>query len=290
MALPRTLTRHPDLRDLAVGAGADAWAGVEARPTGEARGTALLLPGFTGSKEDFLPLLPLLAAGGVRAVAVDLRGQYESPHADRPEGYAVEQLAAEVAERAASLGDGPVHLLGHSFGGLVAQEAARAAPGALASLTLLCTGPGALPPGARTDDAELLLAALPGVPLDQAWELKQAHEAAGAPAPGTPAPEVQEFLQRRWVRSAHEGYLVMARELVSRPDTVDELAAVLRAAGVPVLVAHGADDDAWTPEQQADMARRLGARYVVVPDAAHSPAYEAPEATARVLLGHWLGA
>ena len=116
-----------------------------------------------------------------------------------------------------------------------------------------------------------------------------AHEATADPAAGAgESPEVQEFLQQRWLRSAHEGYLVMAQALVSRPDTVDELAAVLKAAHVPVLVAHGADDDAWTPEQQASMAQRLGARYVVIDDAAHSPAYEAPERTAQLLIEHWL--
>jgi pimeloyl-ACP methyl ester carboxylesterase len=35
------------------------------------------------------------------------------------------------------------------------------------------------------------------------------------------------------------------------------------------------------------MAQRLGARYEVVPDAAHSPNVENPAATARSLLEFW---
>jgi pimeloyl-ACP methyl ester carboxylesterase len=58
---------------------------------------------------------------------------------------------------------------------------------------------------------------------------------------------------------------------------------------VPVLVAYGADDDAWPPAVQAEMAGRLGAAHVVVPGAVHSPAVEQPEATVRLLLEFWTG-
>ncbi len=44
----------------------------EARPRrAEPRGTALLLPGYTGSKEDFIAMLAPLAEAGYRVVAVD---------------------------------------------------------------------------------------------------------------------------------------------------------------------------------------------------------------------------
>ena len=44
----------------------------------------MLIPGFTGSKEDFLPILEPLAAAGRTVYAVDQRGQYQSPHAAGP--------------------------------------------------------------------------------------------------------------------------------------------------------------------------------------------------------------
>jgi pimeloyl-ACP methyl ester carboxylesterase len=79
----------------------------------------------------------------------------------------------------------------------------------------------------------------------------------------------------------------MGTAVTDEPDRVDELRTA-GAAGVPVLVACGAYDDAWTPDTQREMAERLGAPYVVIPGAIHSPAAEAPEATARVLLDFWL--
>ncbi|RZS87219.1 pimeloyl-ACP methyl ester carboxylesterase [Motilibacter rhizosphaerae] len=256
-------------------------AALDARPEGAARATALLVPGFTGSKEDFLPLLPLLADAGVRVVAVDQRGQHESHHDDAPDAYTVPRLAADVVEVLDVLG-GRAHLLGHSFGGLVAQAAAAAVPERLASLVLLCSGPAALPEGRRSRDARLLLDRLPGLDLEHAWQARRELD----PRPEQ-APEVEDFLRRRWTSTDREHYLVVARTLLEHADGVDGLARALQDAHVPVLVAHGVDDNAWPAEQQADMARRLGAAYAVVPDAAHSPAYEAPAATAELLLGHW---
>ena len=41
----------------------------------------VLIPGVTGSKEDFSLMLPLLAAAGFRGESFDLAGQYESAEA-----------------------------------------------------------------------------------------------------------------------------------------------------------------------------------------------------------------
>ena len=56
---------------------------LEARPAlgVSHRRPALLIPGYTGSKENFLPVLEPLAAAGRTVVAIDLRGQYQSPPA-----------------------------------------------------------------------------------------------------------------------------------------------------------------------------------------------------------------
>src|SRR4051794_16964530 len=90
---------------------------------GEAvRGTALLVAGYTGSKEDYAPLLAPLADAGYRVVAIDQRGQFESPGPDDPAAYSVTELGADVLEVARVLhqetGD-PLPLPGHSSGGRV---------------------------------------------------------------------------------------------------------------------------------------------------------------------------
>lgn len=237
----------------------------------------VLVPGYTGSKEDFRLVLAPLASTGRRTVAVDQRGQYESAGPDDPAAYTVEALAADLLALLDSLGTGPVHLVGHSFGGLVCRAAVLKRPEAVRSLTLMCSGPEGLT-GPRVELLPLLATVLEqgGMPA-----LVDAVEALGVDDPRTQAvtPEVRAFLRVRMLSSSPAALIGMAEGLTGEPDLVAEL----RATGVPVLVVHGAADDAWAPAVQAEMAERLGARYVVVPDAMHSPAVENPAPTADAM-------
>jgi pimeloyl-ACP methyl ester carboxylesterase len=253
--------------------------------TGPAEGgTVLLVAGFTGSKEDFAPLLSPIADAGLRAVAIDQRGQYESPGPEDPAQYSVAELAADVLTVARQLREqspGPLNLLGHSFGGLVTRAAVLAEPALFDSLTLLGSGPAALT-GPR---AELLGHLSPlldagGVQLvnDTLEQLAMTDPRAQA----VPAP-TQEFLTRRFLANSAAGLRGMADAMLDEPDRVAELAAT----GVPMLVAHGIADDAWSPAAQADMAQRLGARHEVIGHAVHSPAIENPARTSAVLLSFW---
>ena len=76
----------------------------------------------------------------------------------------------------------------------------------------------------------------------------------------------------------------MAGALLTEPDRTDELAAALAAASTPVAVVAGAGDDAWPLDSQRQMATTLGTELVLVADAAHSPALEAPDGLVAVLL------
>jgi len=239
--------------------------------------TALLVPGFTGSKEEFAPILEPLAAAGLRAVAIDLPGQYES---SRRNDYSVAALAADVHAAAAVLGK-PVHLLGHSFGGYVARAAVIAEPARFASLTLLGSGPAGID-GRRRALIEHLR------PIQAEHGTAAVYEAlteldAAAPGYVAPTPAQEAFLRKRFLANDPAGLLAMGTAVIEEPDRVDELAATC----VPLLVLTGVDDDAFPPDTQAEMAKRLGASYVEVPSAGHSPAVENPTATAAALISFW---
>lgn len=247
------------------------------------RAPALLVPGFTGSKEDFLAVLrPLAEAGRRQVTAIDMRGQYETPGPADRGAYTCAALgadAAAVAETVAAEARHPgVHLLGHSFGGLVTREAVLGARPPLSSFTLMSSGPSAIT-GSREEEGRLLLAALPEVGVDGLWTM---HFQPQAAASGV-SREVVAFLRRRLFGNSLGGLLGMADELLCAPDRVAELAAV----ALPKLVLYGKDDDAWAPDVQADMATRLDAERVVVADAAHSPAVESPRETAAALTSFW---
>ena len=250
----------------------------------EAGPTVLMVAGFTGSKEDFAPLLTPLADAGLRVVSIDQRGQFESPGPDDPAQYTVEALAADVVavgRRLRDQGAAPLHLLGHSFGGLVVRAAVLAEPTLFDSLVLLGSGPAGLT-GPRTELLAFLTPLLDqgGLPAVQA-ALAQLN--AGDPrAQAVPAP-VREFLDRRFAANTEAGLRGMCDAMLGEPDRVAQLAAT----GVPVLVAHGEADDAWSPAVQAEMATRLGARHQVIGQAVHSPAIENPPATLAALQGFW---
>jgi pimeloyl-ACP methyl ester carboxylesterase len=240
-------------------------------------GTVLLVPGFTGSKEDFRLLVKPLADAGYRAVAIDQRGQHESAGPDDDLAYTTEVLGADLLQVVKVLGDGPVHLVGHSFGGLVGRAAVLQDPSAFRSFVLMDSGPAALT-GARADVLPFLREILLDGGVEAVWEASLQLP----PHPEKPAvtAEVQAFLRARMLGNTPAGLLGTAAALTSEPDRVEEL----RATGVPCLVLYGEKDDAWTPAQQDEMAARLACEVVALAGAWHSPAVEQPDATLAALL------
>ena len=250
-----------------------------------ALGTVLMVPGYTGSKEDFAPLLRPLAAAGYRVVALDQRGQHESSGPADPAEYSVEILGADVAAVAEALrgqDSEPLHLVGHSFGGLVARAAVIARPDLFRSLTLLGSGPGGLT-GRRAELLDHLAPLLDEGGVRRVHEMLELVAAADPKALAIPA-ATRAFLSKIFLLHDEPALRGMADAMLAEPDRVAEL----RATGVPVLVAHGEADDAWLPHVQADMAERLGARHEVITSSIHSPAVENPPRTLEVLCDFWM--
>jgi pimeloyl-ACP methyl ester carboxylesterase len=271
------------------------------------RDAALLVPGYTGSKEDFLAILDLLADDSRHVIAIDMRGQFETAAAGDPAGYAAAALGADIL--AIMQATGARHLVGHSYGGLIGREAVLAGAGAdlagtgaeFASFTLMSSGPGALT-GARAQDLRAMLATLgvgDGGWADGGWadggrpdtvtlragiaELWRAHLEPQAVAAGVPG-HIVEFLGRRMRGNDPVGLVLMAAHMLAAPDRTAELA---RLDQLPMLVIYGENDNSWSPDAQEDMARRLGARRLCIPAAVHSPAVEAPATTASALTRFW---
>jgi pimeloyl-ACP methyl ester carboxylesterase len=294
----RSLQLPERCRSVALPTARGQFAALEAQPTRGVsdRRPALLIPGYTGSKENFLPVLEPLAAAGRTVVAVDLRGQYQSPHGSDWTGYTPDAMAADVLAIADAVGaDGGVHLVGHSLGGLIARETVLRRTAGFLSLTLLGSGPGSID-GQRaaelrkllslagSDDGEWQPSDKPRLAavIRRSWT--QRHEPQ-ARAEGT-SEHVIAFLRERALRTCPVSLMVLGQYLLTCPDRTDELATVV-ASGLPAQVVYGENDDAWPPEVQELMAKRLGAQRACIPGAAHSPAIEAPVTTASTLTEFW---
>ncbi|KUN85164.1 alpha/beta fold hydrolase [Streptomyces griseoruber] len=248
----------------------------------EVRGVALLLPGFTGSKEDFHRLHGPLAARGYRTVTVDGRGQNESDGpADDESPYAREELAQDVLAQAAALGT-PVHLVGHSLGGQIARAAVLLDHAPFLSFTLMSSGPAEISESQKLR-VKLLHDALAVMTMPEVWEAIVAMgppEEVGGPARGFGDPEQ---LRLRWLNHKPAQLLATGRQLCAEPDRVAELAAV----PLPFHVLSGARDDTWPVPLLDEMAVRLRADRTVVPEAEHSPNLDRPLPTARGLADFW---
>lgn len=226
----------------------------------------LLIPGWTGSKEDFTPLLPLLAAAGFDATAYDQRGQFETPGAD-DDDYSLRGFAADAATLARTCSTEPSHLLGHSFGGLVAQTAALKTKPRWRTLSLLCTGPGALGESAERPLSQFTRA-LGKVPLAEIHRFRENGMER--------LPDIGAFLERRFTSNAVASLKAMTEHLLSAPNRLSDI----QRLQLPVWVGRGEDDDAWPHDIQAAMAHQLGVDIHVIGESAHSPAVENPHALA----------
>ena len=302
MSTPTSLDLPAGVRRTTIHTPRGAFAALEAVPASGVceRESALLVPGYTGSKEDFLTILDLLADGSRQVVAIDMRGQFETPGADDPGGYSAAALGADIT--AIMHATGAKHLVGHSYGGLAGREAVLAGTesGAeIASFTLMSSGPAALT-GPRAKELRTMLATL------GAWD----GQAGGRPGDGTPDPaelragiselwraylepqavtagvpgHIVAFLGRRMLSNDPVGLVLMARHMLTTADRTAELA---RLDHIPMLVIYGENDNAWSPAAQENMAKRLGARRLCIPAAVHSPAVEAPATTAGALTQFW---
>ncbi|MFE6551958.1 alpha/beta fold hydrolase [Streptomyces sp. NPDC004096] len=285
MSRPPAFVPPPGVRSRRLATERGEFAVLEADATASpVKGTVLLLPGYTGSKEDFIVLQPLLAAAGYRTVAVDGRGQYESPGPRDDEApYAQDELARDVLAQAHAVGT-PLHLLGHSLGGQIARAAVLLDASPFVSLTLMASGPAQISV-AQQQRVKLLRDALAVMDMAEVWEAIQAME----PPEDVDAGDIDEGLadgedlRRRWLRNSPAQLLATGRQLCLEPDRVAELDAV----GLPVHVLSGGRDDTWPVPLLDEMATRLGAERTVVAQAEHSPNTEQPEQTARALTAFW---
>lgn len=100
----------------------------------------VLLHGGPGSTHDyFLPyVLPL--ASSRQLVFIDQRGSGQSQRLDDHNQYNLETMSADVEAIRVALGLGQIDLLGHSFGGILAQAVAIQYPDRIRRMILASTG------------------------------------------------------------------------------------------------------------------------------------------------------
>lgn len=233
----------------------------------------LLVPGATGSKEDFVLLAPILAGAGYRVESFDLAGQYQSaaagPAPGRPYDYAlfVNDLLAVL-----EAGEAPVHVLGYSFAGLVAELALAERPELFASLVLLATPPH---PGQTFRGVRW---------LGPFSSLVPPHTIASLMIWGIVRNLNHTSPGRLAITRMRFDYTQRAslNQIMALMKHTPDVRGALAGSRVPMLIAVG-DRDLWTVGQHRRFARRIGAELKVYP-AGHSPCETTPHQLGRDLL------
>ena len=257
----------------------------------------VLINGGPGAPHDSFEPLAEWARAGRRIVFYDQLGSGDSDHPHDPSLWTVELFVAELHAVREALGLAPCHLLGQSWGGLLALEHALAHPRGIASLTLadpLVSAP------QWEAEADRLRAGLPaGV---QATLTR--HEAAGTTDSSEYEAAMMVFYGRHvcrldpWPECLLRAYARLGEDpevynTMWGPSefhltgTLKEWDVRGRLAGIaaPALVLGGRHDEC-TPAIQEDLHRRLpGSEWTVFEHSAHLPHLEEPERFREVVEG-----
>ncbi|MCD2443807.1 alpha/beta hydrolase [Agromyces sp. SYSU K20354] len=237
----------------------------------------VLIPGATGSKEDFVLMLPLFASAGYRVESYDLAGQYESADAgpwnlDPPRTQYDERLFLDDLLAVLDDGAGRAHVLGYSFAGTLAELALLERPDRFATLTLLSAPP---EPGQAFRGIKRIgpLSSVTTPRVGAGLMLWGIRNNLNKVPPGRIA-----FVRERFALTRRESVDDIIGLMMRTPD----VRADLEASPVPKLVAVG-EHDLWPSDLHERFAREIGARYARY-RTGHSPCETAPHQLVRDMM------
>ena len=280
------------------------WYGVEGEISSTTRAPLLTLHGGPGATHDYLLSMTDLARDGRAVIFYDQIGNGRSSHypGRGADFYTVELFVRELASLVDHLGIGSrYHLLGQSWGGMLAQEMVLAHPGGIASVVLSNTA-------ASFGDFALAANALRAELPPEVDDVLRRHEEEGT----TDDPEYEEAVEVFYSR-----HLCRLPELPAEVkysfDAIEEDPTVYHTtngpsefhvigsfkdwsakdrlgrwpAGLATLVVGGRHDEA-VPALQTDLQSRIdGAELVIFEDSSHMPFWEEREGYMGV-VGGWL--
>ncbi len=259
-------TRSLQVGDIAISI---AEAGAGGRPL-------LLQHGFLGAKEDFADWFDRLAERGWHVVAPDLRGHGASDHPAGRDAYSLELLTSDLIGVVDALDWKRCTLVGHSLGGMIAQEVAVDHPDRLDALVLMDTISGPVSGGGASFAVLGLLLRVGGP--------KAIARLASRVPPKSPdsvrrlyaeRPGYVEWVQGKFRNSSKDMAVSLSGQLRDRPDRTGDL----RRLDLPTLVIVGEHDMPGFVDGSRRMADAIpGSRFVIIDGAAHQPQLETPDA------------
>ena len=243
----------------------------------------LCLHGLTRNGRDFEAIAPRIAAGGRRALTLDVRGRGFSDHDPQPERYQPPTYVGDVIQVLDAMQLLKVALIGTSMGGLMTMILAALAPQRIERAVLNDIGPKLEPEGlARI--AGYVGTGEPATSWDEAAARIKAINGAAFPDADD---AFFAAMARRTFRERAPGVIAL--------DYDPDIAVPFRQPGgaapadlwalyealkpIPTLVVRGAISDLFSAATVAEMkVRKPDLESVEVPRVGHAPMLDEPEA------------
>jgi pimeloyl-ACP methyl ester carboxylesterase len=229
----------------------------------------LFLHGVGGGHHAWERQLPYFGGLGYPSHAWDQPGYGHSPIVDP---YDLEHVSAALARLIQGLSGEPVVLIGHSMGGLIAQETYVRYPKLIKALALCFTSPAFA--GGSSDFTKQFIAARIS-PLDQGKSM------AEIAAQLIPTMGSNSRLAEQIMASVPPDTYRKAVHLLTTFDRRRELADIK----VPALLIAGSDDKTAPPSVMERMAQKIpGAEYVLLEGCGHLGPMDQPDVFNAALL------
>ena len=235
--------------------------------SGEGGDVVICLHGIGGRRDVWEPQIQTILQRGFRAVAWDAPGYGDTPQISAPswDGFSaalLRLLDGLELERCV--------LLGHSFGGMIAQHFASKHAERVRALILSATSPAF---GKSDGDWQRNFIAQRLGPLDEGHSMEELSEAIVSSLVGTnPDAEGVERAKKAMAACPDATYRRSIEALLTF-DMREHLSRI----SVPTLVVAGENDRNAPSSMMERMAARIpGARFVVVPQAGHLANLEQP--------------
>lgn len=212
-------------------------------------------------------------AGTHRVITIDALGHGQSAKSKGP--YSIAQMAALTADLLRRVVGGPAHVVGLSMGGMIAFQMAVDAPDCFKTMTIVNSGPNAVPRGFGE-----WLALNSRVAIVKWFGMKTMAEII-AKRLFPDQPDHRAAFIAQMVTNDRDAYLAALRAIIGW--TVQDR---IGAIAIPALVIAG-ELDYTPPERKEEYVRLMqAAKLVVVPDAHHGFPMEDPE-TFNAIVGEF---
>ncbi|MEL6423278.1 MAG: alpha/beta hydrolase [Pseudomonadota bacterium] len=235
--------------------------------------TLLLIHGLGLTRDSWLPLIDCVE--GANIVAYDLLGHGDSP--PPPNELSLDDLADQAHGLLHELGAGPVHVIGHSMGALIALELALTHPTVISTLTCLsavCSRHAASRAAVEARAAQIASAPEMSGVEETLTRWFGAEDKDDAPA--------RRAAIRATLAANRPAEYGAVYGLFARAD--DAFANRLGELACPALFLTGADDPNSTPRMSREMAAEAPHAYAqIIDDARHMLPITHPETVATAI-------